>query len=314
MNVKKYDVTALGEILIDFVPDGKDGNGDCRFLRKAGGAPLNFLAAANAYGCKTAFIGAVGNDIHGKFLLETVKKSGISDEYIKTDFLHNTTLAFVELNNGGERDFSFYRTFGADRFISVNDIPENIFSDTSVFHFGSLSLTDEPSREATEYAVKAAKENGCVVTYDPNYRAPLWSSAEQAKKYMSYLTEYTDILKCSVEELELITGCRDIYDGAGSLKAEGVKIVLVTDGENGSYVSFEDSFFRVNAEKVNPVDTTGAGDIFFGSFISKFIKSKKALPDVTLDDIIDFVTFATKVAGLSTEKYGAIASIPRGII
>ena len=155
--LRKYDITALGEILIDFVPDGVDSAGDMRFIRKAGGAPLNMLATAAKAGLKTAFIGKVGNDLPGEFLIKTVKDCGIDCDYLKKDNGHNTTLAFVELNDKGDREFSFYRTYGADRFIYEADVDKKLIADSKVIHFGSLSLTDEPSYFSTEIAVKTAK-------------------------------------------------------------------------------------------------------------------------------------------------------------
>ena len=162
--MKKYDISALGEILIDFIPNGADGDGDSIFIRKAGGAPFNYLATAAKAGLNTAFIGKVGDDIHGRFLLGTVADAGVDSSGIITDSEHNTTLAFVELDSKGDRDFSFYRTYGADRFIKKDDIDPEMIKNSAVFHFGSLSLTDEPARNATAYAVNLARESGCIIT------------------------------------------------------------------------------------------------------------------------------------------------------
>lgn len=302
----KYDITALGEILIDFVPDGVDSAGDMRFVRKAGGAPLNVLATAAKHGLKTAFVGRVGNDLLGDFLIETVKGCGIDDSYLKKDDLHNTTLAFVELDSHGDRKFSFYRAFGADRFICEDDIDRNLTAESKVFHFGSLSLTDEPSASATELAVRTAKECGCTVTYDPNYRPPLWRSEEEAAKQMARLVPYTDIVKLSVEELEMISGGK----GAERLISQGVGLILVTDGGNGSELYFKGQRRHIPAEKAATVDTTGAGDIFFGTFISEYIKNGARLDEMSFDDAVKYAKRAAHIAAKSTERYGAIASIP----
>lgn len=302
--MKKIDVTAIGELLIDFVPDGKDSIGDVRLIRKAGGAPLNLLATVACLGLKTACVGKVGKDILGDFLLETVNGLGIDGRAIRVDGEHNTTLAFVELDENGDRKFSFYRSFGADRFIYKEDVDLNLIAESKVFHFGSLSLTDEPSASATEYAVRVAKENGCIVTYDPNFRAPLWKSSSFAVTQMKKLLEYVDIIKLSVDELEMLGGIEN-------LKVNGIKLILVTDGANGSMLNFKEQSVWVPALKTNTVDTTGAGDIFFGSFIAEFIKSEKSIGELTFEDAVKFVRYATEVAGKSTEKHGAIASIPR---
>lgn len=301
--MKRFDITAMGELLIDFVPDGFDGDGDMCFVRKAGGAPLNYLATASKFGLKTAFIGKVGADLLGEFLIETVKKCGIDCRGLKTDFEHNTTLAFVELDKNGDRSFSFYRSHGADRFINKGDVDIELIANSKVFHFGSLSLTDEPSASATELAVKTAKENGCVVTYDPNYRAPLWQSEEKAVRQMSLLLDYVDIIKLSREELEML-------GGISAIKARGVRLLLITDGENGAMTDFDGKSLHIPAANAKTVDTTGAGDIFFGSFVSELVKSGKALNKLDFEDAVKFAEKATLIAGKSTEKHGAIASIP----
>lgn len=308
--VRKYDITALGEILIDFVPDGVDSVGDMRFIRKAGGAPLNVLATAARAGLKTAFIGKVGNDLPGEFLIETVKGCGIDCNYLKKDTEHNTTLAFVELDNKGDRKFSFYRTYGADRFIYESDVDKKLIADSKVFHFGSLSLTDEPSYFSTEIAVKTAKDCGCTVTYDPNYRPPLWDSPEKAAERMAVLLPYVDIIKLSVEELEMISEGR----GTEFLFEKGVRLVLVTDGDKGATLCFKGEKAHIPAIKAKTVDTTGAGDIFLGTFVSEFIKKGENLDELSFDDAINFTQKAVFISGKSTEKYGAIASISDVII
>lgn len=304
--MRKYDITALGEILIDFVPDGVDCVGDSRFIRKAGGAPLNVLATAAKAGLKTAFIGRVGDDLLGDFLIDTVKSCGIDSGYIKKDSLHNTTLAFVELDDKGDRRFSFYRTYGADRFIDVDDVDEELIADSRIFHFGSLSLTDEPSYSATKFAVKSARKNGCIITYDPNYRAPLWNSPEKAAERMAALLPYVDIIKLSVEELRMISGRK----GVGFLFEKGVRLALVTDGDKGADLFFGGETRHIPAIKAETVDTTGAGDIFLGSFISGFIRNNKNFDEITFDDAMKITQKAVFISGKSTEKYGAIASIP----
>lgn len=312
--MKKYDIIALGEILIDFIPDGFDADGDSRFIRKAGGAPFNCLAAAAKAGLSTAFIGKVGDDIHGRFLLNTVKEAGVDTSGIIIDAEHNTTLAFVELDENGDRDFSFYRSSGADRFIETKDIAPEMIKNSAVFHFGSLSLTDEPARSATDYAVKLAKECGCIITYDPNYRAPLWQDEKSAVEQMGRLIGYVDICKMSVEEIQMITGEQNLEKAVDIITGKGVSIALVTDGPNGAYAFFGGESVHIPAYEVEVADTTGAGDIFTGTFISSLLKSGKKISELTFADVEEFTRKAVYISSLSTQRHGALASIKEIII
>ena len=304
----KYDITALGEILIDFTPSGKDAAGDIVFARKAGGAPVNLLATVSKFGGKTAFIGKVGNDMFGSFLRETLKNSGISDKGLIFDSIHNTTLAFVALSESGDRDFSFYRNFGADVFLNKEDVNADIIKNSAVFHFGSLSLTSEPARGATEYALDIAKKAGCTVTYDPNYREPLWQDKETAIKMMKLHLDKADILKIAKEELLMLFG-KNKESAIKAAFAYGVKIILVTDGANGAELYMKDTHIALPAEKVNTLDTTGAGDIFFGTFLSEWIKNKSTVYNITPEVAEKYLKKAIYVAGISTEKHGAIAAL-----
>lgn len=304
----KYDITALGEILIDFTPAGKDADGDLIFARKAGGAPVNLLATVSHFGGRAAFIGKVGNDMFGGFLRQTLKSADISDEGLITDKLHNTTLAFVALNADGDRDFSFYRSFGADIFLEKADINEDIIKNSAIFHFGSLSLTNEPARSATEYALNIAKKAGCIITYDPNYRAPLWENGETAVEMMKLHLDKVDILKIAKEELQMLFG-ENIEGAVNKAFSYGIKIILVTDGANGAELYMRDSHIKLPAGKFNTVDTTGAGDIFFGTFLGEWIKNKSTLENITFGRCAEYLKKAIYIAGKSTEKHGAIASI-----
>ncbi len=306
----KYDITALGEILIDFAPAGKDSFGDSRYTQKAGGAPLNLLATAAKAGLKTAFIGKVGNDMFGKFLKNTVKECGVSDEGICTDKRHNTTLAFVSLSENGDREFSFFRNYGADVFLEKSDIPIKLIEQSAVFHFGSLSLTSEPARSATEFALLTAQRAGCMITYDPNYRAPLWENRKQAVSFMKQYLSFVDILKISKEELLMITGAKKTANAVKAVMSSGVRLVLVTDGPNGAGLYMKDCAFSAPAYPAETIDTTGAGDIFFGSFLSAFLKDGQSLATLTPQKAEEYLKFAIKVSALSTEHHGAIASIP----
>ena len=308
--MKKYNVTALGEILIDMAPMGIDDAGDKMFVSKAGGAPVTFLATVAKYGGRAAFIGKVGDDMFGAHLRNVVKEAGIDDSNLITDNVHNTTLAFVSLDDKCDRSFSFYRDFNADTFLSKDDVDACLIKDSEIFHFGSLSLTSACSEEATAYALKTARESGCIITCDPNYRPALWQSEGAAiEKIMKYIG-YTDILKVSREEAGMLSGKEKIEDAERFFLDLGIALVLITDAENGAYFATSGGRGHVQSADVVPVDTTGAGDIFFGSFIHKFISSGKALEDLSIKEISEFASFAAKNAGMSTLKKGGLPSIP----
>lgn len=307
---KTFDIVSLGEILIDFVPDGADDFGDEKYICKAGGAPLNVLATCAKFGMKTAFIGKVGDDIFGKKLLKTLDKYNVDSSSVIIDKVHNTTLAFVKLDENGDRDFSFYRGFGADIFINENEVDKEKIESSKIFHFGSLSFTDEPMKSATLFALKTAKENGCVISYDPNYRPPLWKCEEDAVSAMRDNLKYADIVKLSKEELELITEENDINSAISRIKHYGVKAVVVTDGDNDVFFSADENVDSMPSIKVKAIDTTGAGDIFFGTFLTEFIKSGVSTDELTTEIIKPFVRKAIEVASQSVTRKGAIASIP----
>ena len=305
----QYDITALGEILIDFTPAGQDAAGDLVFARKAGGAPVNLLATVAKYGGKTAFIGKVGQDMFGQFLRKTLKSAGIAEEGLITDAVHNTTLAFVALGPNGDRDFSFYRNFGADVFLNKEDVSAEIIRQSKIFHFGSLSLTTEPVRSATEYALGVAKKAGCLITYDPNYRAPLGPSETAAVQAMKLHLNKVDILKIAQEELLLLFG-QNKETAVKAAFSHGVKMVLVTNGAKGAALYTQSFHIELPAERVCTVDTTGAGDIFFGAFLSEWLKNSCTLNSITPEKAGQYLKKAIYIAGQSTTKHGAIAAIP----
>lgn len=306
----KYDIVALGEILVDFLPMGKDDQSDAVYARKAGGAPVNLLATASKFGAKTAFIGKVGNDSFGGFLRNTLKNCGISDKGLVDDNEHNTTLAFVTLDDTGDRSFTFYRNFGADTFLSRDEVDTELISNTKLFHFGSLSLTSSVSRSATEYAIDTAKKSGAIISYDPNYRALLWENEDVARETLGMYTKFADIIKLSKEEASLICGLNTREAAVELLYKQGRKIVLITDGANGVVYYGANELGYVPSLDVKPVDTTGAGDIFFGTFLSEVIKANKPVEALTFNEITGFVEKAVNISGKSTLRKGAITSIP----
>lgn len=305
-----YDVTALGEVLIDFTPSGISGAGQRLFEQNPGGAPANALAALNKCGMKTAFIGKVGNDMHGLFLKETLENAGIDVSGLIVDNDVFTTLAFVALNDKGERNFSFARKPGADTMLREDEVNTEIIRNSRVFHVGSLSLTNEPSRSATFYAVKKAREFGTIVSYDPNYRAPLWESRQKAVDGMKSILPYVDIMKISDEETELITGEPSQEKAAAMIVESGIPLVVVTLGGDGAYVCNKEGGRKVAGFQSTVVDTTGAGDSFWGGFLYKLVQSGKKPAGVTLDEAVEFARFANAVASLCVEKRGGIPAIP----
>ena len=258
------DVVALGELLIDFAAKSTDTSGYPTMAANPGGAPGNFLAALNAYGKKTAFLGKVGNDAFGHLLLGTLKAAGIETKSVVVDDSVFTTLAFVTFDENGDRSFSFARKPGADTQLTWEEIDKSLIDDARVFHFGTLSLTDEPVRTATQRAVAYAKEKGKLITCDPNLRKPLWPSEDAAREQMLWSLRQADVVKISDNEVEFLWNCTPEEGADKLLKEFGVSLALVTLGPEGCLLKTENASFRAVCPKVHPIDTTGAGDIFGG--------------------------------------------------
>ena len=304
------DVVALGELLIDFTCVGTDSDGYPTMSAHPGGAPANFLAALAKFGAKTAMLGKVGSDAFGKLLLTTLNRAGIStDGMIVTDDVF-TTLAFVTLDKTGNREFSFSRKPGADTCITFEELNLKLIDDAKVFHFGTLSLTDEPARSATYRAVEYAKAAGKLITYDPNLRKPLWKDLEEAKKQLVWGLAQADVVKISDEEVEFLFGL-GVEDGADYiLQNFGVKLVFVTCGADGCYFKNAVASGKVPAlSGIKVIDTTGAGDIFGGSTLWKLLELGKAPEILNNDELTEIVRFACASAGLSTTKSGGISSV-----
>ena len=305
------DVVALGELLIDFATIGSDADGYPTMAAHPGGAPANFLAALTKYGCKTALLGKVGTDTFGDLLLNTLQNAGIETKgMIRTDEVF-TTLAFVTFDEGGDRKFAFARKPGADTQISFEELDLSLIDEAKVFHFGTLSLTHEPARTATYKAVAYAKEQGKLITYDPNLRKPLWSSMEEARAQLIWGLSQADVVKISDEEVEFLFGL-GVEDGAKHiLDTYGVKLVFVTCGADGCFFKNAVAEGHVPSLKnISVIDTTGAGDIFGGSAVSQLLKYEKAPNELTEAELRQVVGFACTAAGLSTTKSGGISSVP----
>ena len=305
------DVVALGELLIDFATQTTDTDGYPTMAAHPGGAPANFLAALTKFGAKTALIGKVGSDTFGKLLLSTLQKAGIETKgMVVTDDVF-TTLAFVTFDSHGDREFAFSRKPGADTCLSFEEIDLSLIDEAKVFHFGTLSLTDEPSRSATYKAVAYAKDKGTLITYDPNLRKPLWADLSEAKRQLIWGLGQADVVKISGEEVEFLFGL-GVEEGAKYiLENFGVKLVFVTCGADGCFFKNAVAEGRVpSLSGIHVIDTTGAGDIFGGSAVWKLLQTGKTPTELSADELTNIVRFACTVAGLSTTKPGGISSVP----
>lgn len=306
---KCYDVVAMGELLIDFAMAGESGQGNQMFEACPGGAPCNVLAMLNKLGKRTAFIGKVGDDQFGKTLKATIEKIGIDAKGLCMDDRIHTTLAFVHTFPDGDRDFSFYRQPGADMMLNEDEVDYDMIRQAKLFHFGTLSMTDEPVRSATKKALQAAKEAGCLISFDPNLRPPLWSSMELAKEMMEYGFEYCDILKISDNEIQFVSGKKDYDEGIRYLQEKyQIPLIFLTMGKEGSRAYYKDMRVERGGYKVNAIETTGAGDTFCGSVLNGILE--RDFDNLAEEDLGEILSFANAAAALITTKKGAIRSMP----
>lgn len=305
-----YDVVALGELLIDFASLDTDLNGYPTMKANPGGAPGNFLAALNAYGARTAFLGKVGDDAFGHKLVATMAQAGIETKGICIDPDVFTTLAFVTFDEHGDRSFSFARKPGADTQLKWEDVDLSLVDEAKVFHFGTLSLTDEPVRTTTQKCIAYAKDKQKIITFDPNLRLPLWKCPEEAKAQILWGLQQADVVKISDEEVEFLWDCTPEEGAARLLKDYGVSLAMITLGAKGCYLRSPVAEFRTGSPKVTPIDTTGAGDIFGGSAVARLLELGKSAAELTEEDLSYIARYAAAAASFSTEKSGGIPSIP----
>lgn len=306
---KKYDVIALGELLIDFTMNGQSEQGNNMFEACPGGAPCNVLALLNKMGKKTAFIGKVGKDQFGALLRDTITEAGIDASNLMVDENVNTTLAFVHTFPDGDREFSFYRNPGADMMLAADEVNPEVVKDTKVFHFGTLSMTHEGVREATKKAVETAKANGCLVSFDPNLRPPLWSSLDLAKEQMEYGFGKCDILKISDNEIQFVSGKEDYDEGIAYLQETyNIPLILLTMGKDGSRAYYKGMRVERPGFSVKAIETTGAGDTFCGSSLNYLVDHD--FENLTEEQLGEMLTFANAAAALVTTKKGAIKAMP----
>ncbi len=305
------DVVALGELLIDFTCQSVDAEGYPTMAAHPGGAPANFLAALSKFGAKAALLGKVGTDAFGSMLTTTLQQAGIETKgLIATDEVF-TTLAFVTLDEHGDRAFSFARKPGADTCITFEELNLDLIDEAKVFHFGTLSLTDEPARTATQKAVLYAKSKGKLITYDPNLRKPLWNDLEEAKRQLLWGLQQADVVKISDEEVEFLFGMGVQEGAAHILQNYPVKLVFVTCGADGCWYQNAVAQGHVpSLSDIQVMDTTGAGDIFGGSAVWKLLQLGKAPEVLEQAELEEVVRFACTAAGLSTTRPGGISSVP----
>lgn len=307
---KKYDVTALGELLIDFTENGISTQGNGMFEANPGGAPCNVLAMLQKLGHKTAFIGKVGDDIFGQRLSAVLKETGIDTANLLTDKQVRTTLAFVETKEDGDRDFSFYRNPGADMMLSKEEINEEILGDTQIFHFGTVSMTQEPVRSATRWAACKAKEMGAVISFDPNLREPLWDSLEEAKEQVHFGLSVCDVLKISDNEIVWLTGKADYTEGIREIqKIYQIPLILLSMGKDGSRAYYGKQVVETAPFlQETTIETTGAGDTFGGCCLHYLLKY--GLHELTEEQLQEMLTFANAAASIITTRKGALRVMP----
>ena len=308
--MKKYDVTALGELLIDFTENGKSSQGNPLFEANPGGAPCNVLAMLAKLGHKTAFIGKVGNDFFGEQLRTAIKEAGIDDTGLCTDEKIHTTLAMVHTYPDGDRDFSFYRNPGADMMLNKAEIREDILKDTKIFHFGTLSMTHEGVREATKAAIHIAEEAGAVISFDPNLRPPLWESLDEAREQVLYGLGHCQILKISDNEIQWLTGEEDYTVGVNwILERYQIPLILVSMGKEGSRAYYNEMMVEVKPFlQENTIETTGAGDTFCGCGLHYVCEH--GINGLKEENLAEMLTFANAAASIITTRKGALRVMP----
>lgn len=306
----KTDVVALGELLIDFTVNGKSDQGNLMFEANPGGAPCNVLAMLNKLGKKTAFIGKVGQDMFGNILKNTLEEIKIGTSNLMMDNGCNTTLAFVRTTGDGDREFSFYRKPGADMMLSEEEVNENLIGNSKIFHFGTLSMTDEGVRKATKRAINCARKNGLLISFDPNLRPPLWRSLNEAKEQILYGLTQCDILKIAEEELEFVTDIKDIEKGVKYLKENfDMQLILVTMGKKGSRAFYKDLIVQKDTfNQLKAVDTTGAGDTFCGCVLNYVLEY--GIGNFNEKLLEEMLVFSNAAASIVTTRKGAIRSMP----
>lgn len=309
--MKKYDVTALGELLVDFTENGISEQGNPMLEANPGGAPCNVLSMLQNLGKRTAFIGKVGADAFGRMLIQAVKDQGINTDNLVIDEVVHTTLAFVHTGEDGDRSFSFYRNPGADMMLKWDEVKQEILTDTKIFHFGTLSMTEEQIENVTKKAIQKAKDKGAAISFDPNLRPPLWKNLEEAKRQMWYGMSQCDILKISDDEIEFLTGTADIDQGVERIMEQShPTLICATMGKHGSKAYYNGkSVFCKPFLREDTMETTGAGDTFMACVLNAVLE--KGIDSLTEDDLLEMLEFANAAASIITTRKGALKVMPK---
>ncbi|UTE77019.1 MULTISPECIES: aminoimidazole riboside kinase [unclassified Rossellomorea] len=303
----KQGIISLGEALIDFIPLDKNNS---TYQKSPGGAPANVSVGLARLGARSTFLGKVGDDVLGRFLHETLREYGVSTNQMLLTSDVRTGVVFVTNGEGGERSFDFYIDPSADRFLQVSDIDEEDFISHKILHFGSISMISSPAKEATHHAVKVAKENGLLVSYDPNLRLGLWDSEENARAMIKSMLSEADVVKISEEELEFITGEKEIEAGIRKLTSYHIPFLIITMGAEGSYVCIGDDRQYVPAMKVKAVDTTGAGDAFVSGILYSLHEYQGRIESLSIEEAAEMARFAAVSGALTASTKGAMTALP----
>lgn len=303
----------IGEALIDFLPAqiGVSLKAVEEFKRVAGGAPANVCACVRRLGSESVILTKLGTDAFGDYLIDTLNEVGVNTNYIKRTNVANTALAFVSLKKDGNRDFSFYRNPSADMLLEANEIDVDLFQKGDILHFCSVDLVDAPIRQAHDQALKYAKENELLISFDPNVRLPLWSDHDEYKRVINKYINYADILKISDEEFGFITGNSFSEDEILKLFRGNVKVIIYTEGAKGARVYTKKNTYQFPGFKVKAIDTTGAGDSFIGAFLYQLLKMRLTLDNLETTDYTQIIEFANAVGAIVASKKGAILAMPK---
>ena len=303
------DIMAIGEMLVDFTAVTAE-DGSVYYKQNPGGAPANVAVMSAKLGISSGFIGKLGNDMFGHYLKDTLEAEGVNTKGVILDKKYSTTLAFVRRNEDEGRSFVFYRQNSADLNLSFSEVKLKLIDECKLLHFGSLMLTAEPSRSAVINTVEYAKQQGKIITYDPNWREQLWESREEAVKTMRSVLGYVDIIKVSEQELQIITDCATLLPSIAKILNSGVRVVCITQGAKGCIIATRHGIERFPAFKAETIDTLGAGDSFFGAFLSKLVLSGKSIDEIEMDDLREFAVYGNACGALSSSKIGAIPAMP----
>lgn len=306
----RFDVCALGELLIDFTENGLSSQGNPIMEANPGGAPCNVLAMLCRQGYKTAFIGKIGDDIFGRQLRKTVEDIGINTEGLVTDRTVNTTLAFVHTLEGGDREFSFYRNPGADMMLNESEVNEKIITESRIFHYGSLSMTNMMCESATKKAVAIAKNSGALISFDPNLRENLWDNLETAREKIEYGLFHCDILKISDNEIQWLTDESNFDTAVQAIRRKytNISLLFLSLGKEGSRAYSKSGYASVSIAPANTIETTGAGDTFCGAILGKILEY--GMRDFSDSELKEMLVFANAAAGIVTERKGALKVMP----